>query len=158
MFDINHINLTYQLLPTIWRQLILPRYIYAAFKGARDVWDRFVVLRNQTLYDLNFNGQVHNLTHVLNETFDAQNWQITITDAADVDFVYIGTRQEPFNDLYVGTRSEPFNGVYVGTRQEYTSANSFIINIPNTGIDQDALRALVDKYRVAGKTYSINVL
>lgn len=158
MFDINHILLLLQLLPIEFRTSKTKDYLTAAVKPLTEVWEDFIQFRDDIDYDLKFNGQVIYLEHVLNDQFDPVDRLIEITDAANVDYEFVFTNAESV-PLYVYTSGETSpDQVYLRTDNELISQSQFVVNIPNTGIDQNALKALIDKYRLASKSYIINIV
>ncbi len=158
MFSLNHISTIYQLIWPVVRTVFNANFITAATKPLRDVYNDLLILRTQVDYDLKFNGQVIYLEHILNDLFDDVNRDIYISDVANVDFLYIYTDPETVTPPYVYNDGETFNDLYVETDAETLSSNQFIINIPATGINQIELKAVVDKYKLAGKNYVINII
>lgn len=146
------------LLPVWCRQSLNVQFIYASTRGLRDVYDWLINLRQQKSYELQFTGQIIYLEHVLNDQFDPIYRQIYIEDAADVEYLYIYNQIEAEQQTYLYNNTEPFNGIYLDTNQEQQSSNQFIVNIPNTGINQDQLKKWINKYKLAGKNYTINII
>lgn len=156
-------NLYYLIQILVWRVVRKPRivdFIYAASKPLRDVVLLFNALRDNTRYELQFNGQVIYLEHVLNDLFDPVNREIYITDDANIEYTYIYLNGESgTNQPYIYLNSEtPTNQAYLATSAEQLSQYHFIVNIPATVVDLYGLRAIIDKYKLAGRRYSINVI
>lgn len=147
----------FQASPSWFRRTFNMDYLYACIKGLRDVYEYLIAFRSDVEYELQFTGQVIYLEHILNDKFDPVNRLIFIEDAADVEYLYIYNNSEPETGPYVYNNSETFNDLYLQTTSEQISNQAFIINIPSTGINQTQLKAVVDKYKLAGKIYSINI-
>lgn len=156
MFSINHIALLLEYLPVSFRTFRTKAFLGSAIAPLEDIWTWFTLFRSDIDYSLKFNGQVIYLEHLLNDQFDPINRTIYISDAANVPFEYIFTTSENVsNYIYSNTETLTTDQVYLMLTNELISQEQFVVNIPNTSINQIELKALVDKYRLASKNYTI---
>jgi hypothetical protein len=108
-------------------------------------------------YTLSFNGQVMYLQHRLNDQFDSGQRRIYIDDPAGPQPVplHVYRRTEQQNDLVVRRKSEG-NPVYLENKLPL-GAVDFVVFVP-VGTFSPAIevimRAVIDRYRIAGVTYS----
>ena len=133
-------------------------YLYGLFSQNR--WNN--------IYWLSHGGQVCYLEAVLNDMFDMVGRGIYIADGpyVDPDFIYEVVENKPlFIDLVseIGTSviPDPDPLPLYTTMETYWSGVQFVINVPvavatSAGYDLHRLKALVNKYRLAGKNnYSV---
>lgn len=113
---------------------------------------------NEIEYENKFNGQVIYLQHVLNDQFDPVDRLITIEDQANIDYDYLYLNAEGGQSSYVYLDSEGASPYYLNLQAEYTGATHFVVKIPNTGINQIELKSWIDKYKLAGKQYEIEII
>ena len=113
---------------------------------------------NEIEYENKFNGQVIYLQHVLNDQFDPVDRLITIEDQANIDYDYLYLNAEGGQPNYVYLDSESASPYYLNLQSEYTGATHFVVKIPNTGINEIELKSWVDKYKLAGKQYEIEII
>lgn len=111
-------------------------------------------------YDLSFNGQVIYLEHIINDLFDTTLRRIYITDPTNapndnVYLTYIVEGQPPVHTTYV-SENEP--GLFIEYASESINFVDFIVKIPtsiNTPQVINKMRGVINKYKIAGKKYSI---
>lgn len=111
-------------------------------------------------YELLFNGQVIYLEHLLNDVFDENNRGIYITDAPQqIAPVVVFNQSEENEEMVLHNISEGEVEVVLFNESESLSWPNFIVNIPSAVVYNDLqLRALVNKYKIAGKNYIINIV
>jgi hypothetical protein len=132
------------------------------------LWSLFVPFQNIRLdfldfvsakrYDLTRTAQVIMLEDLLNNEFDNVNRQIYIGDAnlLAYTFLYMYQENQPATAFFMDTEIPPNVPPSLYLNEEYDQGYDFIVFVP-TGLlyDEEKLRALVNKYKLAGKRYII---
>lgn len=147
-----------QLLPP---QLRLPRMlalVTAIAKPVAIVTSAFATLVDRGRYHLNLTGQVVYLEHYLNDLFDVDARRIYIDDASPVlpPFLFRKSENRPLT-----LRKKGEAPTYWLKQSEYTEAAAFIVFVPAAVLAAASLtlmRAAVDRYRPAGRYYSIQAI
>jgi hypothetical protein len=129
----------------------------AAFKPIKELNVEFKLWKDRLDYDLRFNGQTINLEHVLNDLFDNSSRRIYIQDTSIVNYVYVSNKIEGSGRLYLSNKSETTApDVYFENRTEQTNQIHFKVMVPSSlGFSVIQMKALVDKYKIAGVKYQI---
>ncbi len=111
-----------------------------------------------------FTGQVIYLEKMLNDDFNAGGQDpIFIQDTANIQYTYLANAAEGYPPTYFANTAENAP-VYLCNASEYGIGNSFIVMVPailysalqlnnNNGLDK--MRAQVNYYKIAGKTFTI---
>lgn len=112
-----------------------------------------------TRYDLAFNGQVIYLEHVLNDQFDDADRRIYIDDPAGqqvfTPYVFNQVEQQPAIILRNKSEAEPTPFLY--NQPELVVTNDFVVHVPVSVFSptvETQMKALINKYRIAGKRYT----
>lgn len=156
MFNVDFNILIKRLLPIALRQPKFIDWLMTAFKGLRDIYSEFIQFRNDTTYWLYFNGQIIYLEHVLNDQFDPVNRGIYIENLADIQYDYLYNAIEQRTPVYLDNKSENKPPDYFVNQSEYDNHITFIVWVPATvTFNINKMKAIVNKYRIAGKTYQI---
>ncbi len=156
MFNIDWNILTRRILPTIFRQPKWQDWAMVLVRGLKDIHTAFLQFRADTTYWLYFNGQIIYLEHVLNDQFDPTSRGIYIENLADIQYDYLHNSIEQRTPVYLDNKSEnkPFD--YFVNQSEYDTHVTFTVWVPvSVTFDQNKMKAIVNKYRIAGKTYDI---
>lgn len=156
VFIINLFRLIRQLLPARLMNSILVAYLDALVTPIDGLYSQFLLRREAHLYDLTISPQVCFMEKALNDRFDSSARRIYISPGIHREQIYIFTDAENIN---TDIRSEVENSnKYIYTISESGIGGAdFIINIPvNLRYGIPEIRALVDRYKLAGKTYYIN--
>jgi hypothetical protein len=108
-------------------------------------------------YALSFNGQVMYLAHRLNDQFDPGQRRIYIDDPAGGQVVplYVYRKPEKQNDLIVRRKAEG-NPIYLENKLP-PGAVDFVVFVPSAIFSpaiEVIMRAVIDRYRIAGVSYS----
>jgi hypothetical protein len=148
------------LLPTFLRGQRTKDYMKSLLKPLQDFNDDFVVYVNETFYLTSFTGQVIYLEHILNDLYDDIDRLIFISDGNLLPlppYIYNKIEARP---RYIYNKSEASpNKTYLYNKDEYHTSLDFIVNVP-VGIYDAALdtkiRAIVRRYKLAGKRFSID--
>lgn len=112
-----------------------------------------------TRYDLSFNGQVVYLEHILNDKFDDVDRRIYIDDPAgqQVFTPYLFNRVEQQPPLIIRNKSEALPTPFLYNVPELVVTNDFVVHVPisvfNSTVEAQ-MKALMNKYRIAGKRYT----
>lgn len=142
--------------------------------GVQTLWGEFMAFRGSNsglgdtesvLYRLNHNSQVCSLEAALNDVFDSADRGIYITDGQwdDVIYLYLDMEERP---VWLAMDSEgTFTDPYVAPAVLYTEAETtfagvdFLIHVPHlvvvAGYNIERLKALVKRYKLAGKRFGI---
>lgn len=155
IFIIDFTKLVRLLIPVILRRLAHVAWLQALCFPVNFLYQLFLRNRDANLYRLKITPQVVFLERLLNDRYDISARRIRITDALDYDPVYL--YQEPENKpAYLFTEGEN-KPVYLFTEEEVgLQTVNFYVIVPRTIIfNENEMRALLDTYKLAGKTYKI---
>jgi hypothetical protein len=157
-FNVDFPALVSQLLPVRLRQSKTVRWLQCLITPVIELYALFTAHRSRNLYLLAHNAQVVHLQTVLNDTFDPVARGIYLTDGgyADPLYLYLSPELAP---LHIGLAAETGSATFATPRWLYTdteaniSVSCFIIRIPaSVTFDEYRLRAVTDRYRLAGKS------
>lgn len=119
---------------------------------------RFLDFVTAKRYDLTRTAQVIMLEDLLNNEFDNINRQIYIADANMLayPFLYMWEENQPPTYSYMDTEVPPNVPLNLYLNEEYDQGYDFIVWVP-TGLlfDIEKMKALINKYKLAGKRYII---
>ena len=166
IFDIDYNGLVVQLLPVRLRNNRLVAWLKCLISPVRWLFNRFSASRVNNLYVLAHNSQVCYLQAALNDVFDPVSRGILIVDGPFEDplYLYLNPESKP---LWLGLVSEegtttyPDPEVLFKNAETYALGICFIVKVPlavtaGSGYDAIRLRALIDFYRMPGRSnYSI---
>jgi len=158
IFRIDYYRLVKLLLPVMLRRPLLVAFLEAIVSPIDRLYGLFTTNRNANLYRLSVTPQVCFLEKALNDRFDVSQRRIYIEDGVFYDEQYLYTEGESL-DEYVYMQSEN-KDIYLYTRSETGSGSvDFIIVVP-AGIryNEAEMRALVDMYKLASKTFIISTI
>lgn len=154
IFDIDYSKLSKQLLPVMLRKTMLVKYLAVMVSPIVRLYEFFTTHRASQLYELDHNGQVCRLEAVLNDRFDNTLRRIYIEDARAIFATPLYRRVEN-KPVYLRRRSEN-KPVYLRRRAELTHGGAFVVKVPTAlTFDTEEMKALINKYKMAGKTYAI---
>lgn len=161
-FNIDYDSLVPQLAPVRLRKAATLSWLRVLVSPVKWLYGLFKTARKDNLYYLSHDGQVCYLEAVLNDTFDPLTRGIYITDGPFRDplFLYLDPELKP---LWLGLISEIGSTSYPDPEVLYTDVETyglgvcFIVHVPvavASGIGYDVLRlkALVDRYRLVGRS------
>jgi hypothetical protein len=162
-YDIDYDELVLQLLPTWLRQPMMKAWLRVLVNPVKSLYNLFKANRKNDLYILSHSGQVCYLEAALNDALDPFLRGIYITDGPFEDplFLYLDTETKP---LWLGLVSEEGLTPYPDPEPLYTDAETygvgvcFIVHVPipvsvGTGYDINRLKAIVDLYRLPGRSF-----
>jgi hypothetical protein len=134
-------------------------YVLSLIAAIQEVWLDFLQFRHDILYDIQINGQTIHLERVLNDKFDIAERRIYITD---------GEYFEPpvFYEEYKNLPVIFFDESNTNNPAFYTQSNldnrvsfNFFVHIPaDVWHDRVVVRALVQKYKIFGRTFDIVII
>lgn len=159
LFNINFRRLIWWWVPTFLRKPILTRFIYALVWPMESMLVDLKNSRRQNLIKLNFTYQKFSLQRRLNDVFDNHLRRIKIVNAIQYEGVYLYTEAEsgPMMTKHQWLHDDN-NPIYLRTEAELTSEYDFIVQIPNSNINQIQLKAEIDYYKLIGKHYQIVII
>lgn len=146
------------LLPVALRQPRMKAWLKAIAKPLKELLNVFQNYRLIAWEALTHTGQVMYLEHLLNNRFigpDATH--IHITDSDDPrqdDYLYnLNEGQQP---IYLYNKLEDDTLTYLNNKIEFVLFTDFVVNIPDSHVvSEPQIRQTVDRYRPAGKRFSI---
>ncbi|WP_241279795.1 hypothetical protein [Chryseobacterium cucumeris] len=159
LFNINFKQLAYWYLPTFRRGNRLLNFIWCLISPLETMYVELLQARKRNLIKMDFNYQKFSLQKRLNDAFDRVERRIKIVKAVQYDGLYLYTEAE--DDVshtkmqWVHDDSKP---IYLRTEAELYSEFDFIVQIPNTGINQIQLKAEIDFYILPSEQYKIIII
>lgn len=168
VFNFNIKKYTVELVPPFLRDELFYGFVAAFIAPLIDVYDLFLQNRDSNLIKLRFNYQTASLEYRLNDRFDPVLRRIKIEKSITYKGVYLYTEAEidPTNANYFSddptNKMKWLNGdekpIYLRTEAEMNSEFDFIVQIPDTQINQIQLKAEIDYYILQSKQYQIKII
>ena len=156
MFSIDWLFLISTHTPMEWITDIYLAWMKALLSPIISNYNAFIQYRKDALYKVSFNGQIIYLEHILNDTFDNINRGIYIDNVADNRHDYFYNKVELKPNVYLYNLSEGGPHLYLKNKAEYSNLYDFIVMVPTAvTFDNNAMKALVNYYKLAGKRYTI---
>lgn len=109
---------------------------------------------NSVFYDVQFNGQVVMLEHLLNDTFDDTSRRITITDGEPTATPTLRNKIEARPTMIIRRWNE--DGTPNILRPASFDRPNFVVNRNGANIDPTKATAIINRYKIAAKTFTIN--
>ena len=154
IFNIDYTKLVKMLLPAKLLKVKIMAFAQVIISPIVSLHALFLDLRDAALYELNHNGQVCYLEGVLTDRFDFLNRRIYIDDGAIILNTWVYRREE-VKPIYVRRTSES-TPYYLRRTSEISHGGTFVVHVPvAVTYDGAEMRALINKYKLAGKQYSI---
>lgn len=154
IYKIDYYKLVRWLVPPFLMQKKLLALLKALLTPVPQLYARFTEQRAKNIYTLAHGTQVVYMQKVLNERFDPSNKRIRIADGKLYNQVYIYATEAGL-PLFL-EREEP---TWLFSSAKYKEGHfDFIVVLNNAKVSETELfelRALVDKYKLAGKRYKI---
>lgn len=146
------------LLPPVHRLEEIIYYLRASIKPLDELLQNFYSFFDAIEYDLQFNGQVIMLEHLLNDKFDNVDRGIYITDAVNVGNLFLFNKTEDNEQTFLFNSDEEETPTYLKNRAEIQNFD-FIVNVPAAvTFNEDQLKFYVNKYRCFGKRWKIEII
>lgn len=152
-FYIMGIELSY----LFWRKPLYLAFIAVIALPFQNLNTQLSSYYNAKKYEMTFyTGQVAHLEYVLNQEFDPIDRLIYYRDVIGPDDLYLYNASEMNEKTFVYNKAEAAAPLYLFNSVEADLYPSFEIVVP-IGLSYSlvAMKALIDKYKVAGKTYQI---
>lgn len=168
IFDLDFNKYGVQLIPPFLRDPIFVAFILAFLAPIIDLYQKFLMNREQNLIKLKFNYQTCSVEYRLNDAFDPLFRRIKIKKAVLYNGIYIYTDAETDStnpDYYSDSFTNKMKWLhgnekplYLRSEAELYSQYDFIVEIPDTGINQIQLKAEIDFYILQSKQYQIVII
>ena len=159
MFSVNFKNIINQNLPpkTGDDVQITKSWLYSLIQPIIELYAIFSSYRIQALYTLSFTGQVIYLEKLLNDTFNNGGTEIFIEDGILKIAPFLFNTAEDADPFYVFNTAETNEeNLYLYNTAEYTGNLDFIVKVPTALVfDENQMKSLINKYKLAGKNYTI---
>ena len=154
------------------RKAIMEAWVGVLLAGVQAVYEVFGTNRAANVYLLTHTSQVCYMEAALNDTFDESLRRIYIIDPYSDLLLYLAMRSEtaallPYEaPLWLGTRAETGTTTYHSPRWLYTRDEAlvyigfdfFIVMPTGLGYDNARMNALVNRYRLPGRTWDVIVI
>lgn len=158
-FDIE--KFIHRLLPPFLRTALQKAWIRVLLKPVEYLLTQLQAYRVEKLNELSYNGQTIQLERYLNDIFDSVQRRIQVKHYADSpDFDYLLSENGSALDYdYLISESTNTGFLYFIGENSAPLGVDFIVLFPSSiSTLSEAIKARVDKYRVAGKQYQINYI
>lgn len=159
LFNINFKRLAQWWLFTFWRTKSVLNLIWVLIFEIETLYIEFLKARKQNLIRMDFNYQKFSLQKLLNNKFDPLGRRIRIVKSVLYEGTFLYTEAE--DDQYY-SKTKWVNGderpLYLRTESELYSEYDFTVEIPDTAINQDQLKAEIDFYKLPSKRYIITII
>lgn len=130
--------------------------LQTALKPLSTINQEFKSKTDDITYFLQFNGQTIYLEHYLNDQYDDVLQRIYIENTSGSNRVTLYFKSEGQASTFVYFKSEAQPPLYLRWKSEPVTGVDFIVWVPvDVTFDEIVMRAQIDKYRQAGKTYLI---
>lgn len=159
-----YIDLFYLLnitLPPFLRGPKLIAFLYPAYTVLKNMQTEFYDFFDRVKYELQFNGQVVMLEHLLNDQFDPALRRIFINSEEQLEKIFIYNVDESIpaeEEIYLYNLEdvEETTETYFYNSIEYDLDNDFTIHVPDgLTFDEIQMIGLVNKYKLVAKRFNI---
>ena len=167
-YRIDMFKLAVQLLPPVLRCGLLIALLKALVTSVRYVYDKFMEYRASVSGRLDITAGVQYMEKALNDAFYLENRRIDIEtlEADNTMYWYLEAEGQPETYMY----GKGGNAVLLKKNGEVSNKDSFVVRVPSflcTSLDASEdkyggkylreIRALIDYYKPAGRTYCIEI-
>lgn len=178
-YNLNHDKLLFQLLPSVYRNTRIYRYIQSAWQSLKNFHQStFLPDREVLLTEIRVTGQKMVLEAWLRVFYGNCDINI-INQLSELDIMYLyrkGESGDVADDTYIFRHSEIGDATtsgsgfpnteddqeYILRREEAIPDVDFIVEIPaiviNSGISNSEIEAIIDRYKYMGTTYRIEII
>lgn len=158
-FNINFRKLAIEWLPTFLRSPLIVAFSFLLIAPLERLYIEFLKIRIEHINRMQHNFQKFSLQKRLNDVFDVVERRIEIVSAIRYNGVFLYTKAE---DDAQHTKTKWLYGdttpIYLRTKAELSLDFDFIVEIPDTGIDQEQLKAEIEYYMLQSKKYRIEIV
>ena len=159
LFNVNWNRFAIWNLPNEIRNIELVQFVLALFQPIKDAYNRFIQFREEQLYEIQINGQVIKLERVLNDTIDPIDRRIYITDG---DYYEPPVFYEEWENKPVifYDEGDPENPIFYSIDDlDNRITFNFFVHVPQSiFFESTRMRALVNKYKIFGRTFEIVII
>lgn len=153
-YEFNITNWVSYLIPKQLRNQRLMAFVNALITPLQQLNTNANDWANSVFYDVQFNGQVVMLEHLLNDTFDNTDRRITITDGEPTLTPTLRNKSEARPTIIIRNRIE--GGTSNILRPTSFARADFIVNPNGANIDPAKATAIINRYKIAAKSFIIN--
>jgi len=156
IYDFDWKTLTRWLVPVVLRQPKLLSFVTASVSGLKYVHSRFLNYKYDTEYDLTITPQVCYLEKALNDRFDYNQRRIKVILGVYYPPLPLFIKTEAKRSV-IGRKLESRKLLLFRKNETAQFTSDFIVQVPRYLVfDKNEMSALVSKYCLAGKIFSIN--
>ena len=150
-FELDFKKLILMYLPTFRRKYITFNFLYVLISPIEKMYIDFLKVRKTNIDKLTHNYQICSIRKRLNDVFDRAERRIKIYGSETYAGLYLYTENE---DDAIRSKTK-FLPLYLRTESEFYQEFDFIVEIPNTGINEIELKAEIDFLKIESKRYQI---
>ena len=150
-FELDFKKLILMYLPTFRRKYITFNFLYVLISPIEKMYIDFLKVRKANIDKLTYNYQIYSIRKRLNDVFDRTETRIKIYGSETYAGLYLYTENE---DDAIRSKTN-FLPIFLRTESEIYVEFDFVVEIPNTGINEIELRAELDFLKLESKRYEI---
>lgn len=150
-FQLDFKKLILMYLPTFRRKYITFNFLYVLISPIEKMYIDFLKVRKRNIDKLTHNYQICSIRKRLNDVFDRTERRIKIYSSQAYAGLYLYTENE---DDAIRSKTN-FLPIFLRTESEIYVEFDFVVEIPNTGINEVELRAELDFLKLESKRYEI---
>lgn len=122
-----------------------------------DMYNRFVALRSESEFYLSYNGQQASMQKLLNDVWPAAGGAIYIeTVNATLQVFYLPNAEDNQPPIFLPNAEDNEPPIFLPNAEDFILQYDFIVWVPATLVfDEPKMRNLINRYRLAGKRYTI---
>ena len=154
-FELDFKKLILMYLPTFRRKYITFNFLYVLISPIEKMYIDFLKVRKSNIDKLTHNYQICSIRKRLNDVFDRTERRIKIYSSETYAGLYLYTENE---DDAIRSKTKFLSEdkpIYLRTESELYQEFDFIVEIPNTGINEIELKAEIDFLKLETKRYQI---
>lgn len=138
----------------------------ALLEPLRELYAEFLTIREKVEFDVGYSMETISIEHMMNTLFDPNLKRINIVTNDDV-LPRVFTFQDGENtlqapDVFAGADGEVLDPdpVFLFADDEVINTADYTVSVPNSVwvTHETAIRARLDRYRIAGKKYEIELI
>ncbi|WP_187477856.1 hypothetical protein [Amniculibacterium sp. G2-70] len=158
VFNINFKKLAILWLPTFLRKSLLMNFVAVLVAPLESLYIIFLRVRKKNLIQVKTTCQKFSIQKRLNDEFDPLERRIKIVPAVIYNGTYLYTESEDDTQHTKTKWLHTANPIYLRTESELYSEFDFIVEIPNTGINEYRLKGEIEYYMLQSKNYKIEII
>lgn len=158
VFNINFKKLAILWLPTFLRKSLLMNFVAVLVAPLESLYIIFLRVRKKNLIQVRTTCQKFSMQKRLNDEFDTVERRVKIVPAVIYNGVYLYTKAEDDAKKTKTKWLHTAKPIYLRTESELYSEFDFIVEIPNTGINEYRLKGEIEYYMLQSKNYKIEIV